>query len=155
MAAPAPTTAELMAIITMFRAQIVALQNVATAAAASPPAGTATVVFADMPQTLGANDLIDYLTKRGSTIFEQGCKPLNVKALTNGFAVTPDQTVILVKAFHHCATTMGWNQGTMQITLFANSAGCQVNIIKSYGQIDKATLKSVCERFCKPGGVHS
>jgi hypothetical protein len=69
--------------------------------------------------------------------------------------MTPNQTVIFVKAFHHRATTMGWNQGARQITLFANSAGRQVNIIKSYGQIDKATLKSACERFCKPGGVDS
>jgi hypothetical protein len=69
--------------------------------------------------------------------------------------MTPDQTVIFNEAFHHCATTMGWNQGTRQITLFANSAGRQVDIIKSYGQIDEATLKSACERFCKPGGVES
>jgi hypothetical protein len=144
-----------MAIITTLQAQIVALQNAAPAAAAAPPAGAATVVFADMPQMLGADDLIDYLTKKGSTIFEQGCKPLNDKALTNGFAMTPNQTVIFVKAFHRRALTMGWNQGTRQITLFANSTGCQVNIIKSYGQIDKATVKSACERFCKPGGVNS
>jgi hypothetical protein len=83
MAAPTPTTAELMAIITTLQAQIVALQNAAPAAAAAPPAGTATMVFTDMPQMLGANDLIDYLTKQGSTIFEQRCKPLNDKALTN------------------------------------------------------------------------
>jgi hypothetical protein len=109
------------------------LQNAAPAAAAAPPAGAATVVFADTPQMLGSNDLIDYLTKRGSTIFEQGCKPLNDKALTNGFTMTPDQTIIFVEAFHHRATTMGWNQGTRQIILFANSTGCQVAIIKSYG----------------------
>jgi hypothetical protein len=104
---------------------------------------------------LGADDLINYWTKRGSTIFEQGYKPLNDKALTNGFAMTPDQTVTFVKAFHRCATTMGWNQGAMQITSFASSAGRQVDIIKSYGQIDEASLKSACERFCKPGEVHS
>jgi hypothetical protein len=69
--------------------------------------------------------------------------------------MTPDQTVIFVKAFHCHATMMGWNQGAMQITSFANSAGPQVNIIRSYGQINKATLKSACERFCKPGEVHS
>jgi hypothetical protein len=155
MAAPTPTTAKLMAIINTLLVQIVALQNAAPAAAAAPLAGAATVVFANMPQMLGANDLIDYLTKQGSTIFKQGCKPLNDKALTNGFAMTPDQTVIFVEAFRRCATTMGWNQGTMQITSFANSAGCQVDIIKSYGQIDKGTLKSECERFCKPGEVHS
>jgi hypothetical protein len=144
-----------MAIITTLQAQIVALQNAAPAAAAAPPAGAATVVFANMPQTLGTDDLIDYSTKRGSTIFEQGCKPLDDKALTDGFAVTPNQTIIFVKAFHRRATTMGWNQGTMQITSFANSTRCQVNIIRSYGQIDKATLKSACERFCKPGEVNS
>ncbi len=122
MAAPALTTAKLMAIITTLQVQIVALQNAALAAAAASPAGAATVVFADTPQTLGANDLIDYSTKRGSTIFEQGCKPLNDKALTHDFTMTPNQTVIFVKAFHHRAMTMGWNQGTRQITLFANSA---------------------------------
>jgi hypothetical protein len=155
MATPAPTTAELRATITMLQVQIVALQNVAPAAATAPPASAATLVFADTPQMLGADDLIDYLTKRGSTIFEQGCKPLDDKALTNGFAMTPDQTVIFVEAFHHRATMMGWNQGARQITSFANSARCQVDIIKSYGQIDKATLKSACERFCKPGVVNS
>ncbi len=69
--------------------------------------------------------------------------------------MTPNQTIIFIEAFHRRATTMGWNQGTRQITLFANSAGCLIDIIKSYGQIDKATLKSACERFCKPGGVDS
>ncbi len=50
---------------------------------------------------------------------------------------------------------MGWNQGTWQITTFANSTRCQVDIIKSYGQIDEVTLKSACERFCKPGEADS
>jgi hypothetical protein len=132
MAAPAPTTAKHMAIITMLQAQIVALRNAAPAAAAAPPAGAVTMVFANKPQLLGTNDLINYLvTKRGSTIFEQGCKPLDDKALANGFAMTPDQTIIFfVEAFHHRATAKGWNQGAMQITTFANSAGCQVDIIK-------------------------
>jgi hypothetical protein len=113
-----------MAIITTLQVQIVALQNAAPAAAAAPPAGTATVGIADTPQTLGTNDLINYLTKRGSTIFKQGCKPLDDKALTNGFAMTPNQTIIFVEAFHRHATMMDWNQGAMQITLFATSACC-------------------------------
>ncbi len=43
------------------------------------PAGPApaTVVFADTPQSLYANDLIDYSTKQGSSIYEQGCKTLD------------------------------------------------------------------------------
>jgi hypothetical protein len=133
MAAPAPTTAELMAITNTLQVQIVALQNAAPAATAAPLAGAATVVFADTPHMLGADDLIDYSTKRGSTIFKQGCKPLDDKAPTNSFAMTPDQTNIFVNAFHHRTTMMGWNQGAMQITSFANSACRQVDIIKSYG----------------------
>jgi hypothetical protein len=155
MAAATPTTAKLLAIITQLQAQVTALQNATPAAAAAPPAGAAPVVFTDIPQMLGANDLINYLMKQGSAIFEQGCKTLDNKALTNGFAMTPDQTIIFVEAFHHPTTKIGWNQGARQITTFANSAGCQVDIIKSYGQIGKATLKSACERFCKPGEADS
>ncbi len=107
-----PTNAKLLAIIAILQAQVSALQNAAPAVAAAPPAGAAPVVFADMPQMLSTNDLMDYSMKRGSAIFEQGCKALDDKALTNGFAMTPDQTVIFVKAFHHRATVMGWNQGT-------------------------------------------
>jgi hypothetical protein len=155
MAVPASTTAKFMAIITQLQVQIVALQNAAPAATATPPADAATVVSANMPQMLGADDLIDYSTTQGSAIFEQGCKALDNKALTDGFAMTPDKTVIFVEVFHHHATTMGWNQGASQITSFANSARCQVDITKSYGQINKATLKSAWERFCKPGEVDS
>jgi hypothetical protein len=64
MAAPVPTTAELMTIITTLQVQNFALQNAAPAAAAAPPAGAATVVFVNMPQMLGTDDMIDYLTKK-------------------------------------------------------------------------------------------
>jgi hypothetical protein len=69
--------------------------------------------------------------------------------------MTPNQTIIFGEAFHRHATTMGWNQGTRQITTFADSAGCQVDIIKSNSQINKATLKSACERYCKPAKANS
>jgi hypothetical protein len=58
-----------MATITQLHVQIVALQNAAPAAAAAPPAGAATVVFANTPQMLGAKDLIDNSTKPGLAIF--------------------------------------------------------------------------------------
>jgi hypothetical protein len=72
MACPAPTNTELMAIIINLQVQLAALQAAAPAATAAPPAGAAPVVFADLPQTLGAYDLIDYSMKGGSAIFEQG-----------------------------------------------------------------------------------
>jgi hypothetical protein len=65
--------------------------------------------------------------------------------------MTANQTVIFTKAFLSRATAMGWNKGSKQITTFTNSSGLAVDIIKSYGQLDEATLKTGCERFCKAG----
>ncbi len=140
--------ADLQALIATLQAQVNALLAAAPAAAALTP-----VVFADMPQTLNSNNLIDYLTKRQSSIYEQGFKALKDKALTDRFGMTPDQTVVFVEALSRHATTMGWNQGTKQITTHQNSAGTAINVIKCYGQINKATLKASCERFCRAGEV--
>jgi len=65
--------------------------------------------------------------------------------------MTTNQTVVFTEAFLSRATAMGWNKGSKQITTFTNSSGVSVDIIKSYGQIDEATLKTACERFCKAG----
>jgi hypothetical protein len=147
MAAAAPSPAELQALILQLQAQVATL----TSGAAAPAGPPAAVVFADTPQSLYADDLIDYSTKRGSSIYEQGCKTLDDKALANGFSMTPDQTVVFVEALTGRATAMGWNAGSMQITTFANLSGKNVDIIKEYGQIDEVTLKTACERFCKAG----
>ena len=59
-----PSVVELQALIQQLQTQVQALENAATAALivqAAPAA--AQVVFADTPQTLGAEDLIDYLSK--------------------------------------------------------------------------------------------
>jgi hypothetical protein len=78
-----PTIAELQALITTLQGQVTALQNAAPAAPAAPAAATTTVVFAETPQTLGVDDLIDYSMKRGKDIYNQGCEALDDKALTN------------------------------------------------------------------------
>jgi hypothetical protein len=152
------TPTELEALIIQLQGEILALQAAAASAPTAAPAATTTaaaapsvVVFADTPQTLGAEDLIDYSSKRGSEIYKQGIAPLDDKSLTDGFNMTTNQTVIFTEAFLSCATAMGWNKGSKQITTFTNSSGVSVDIIKSYGQIDEATLKTACERFCKAG----
>jgi hypothetical protein len=145
MAAPAPTVADLQVLIQALQAQNALLQ---AALSAAPATGAAAVVtFADTPQTLNADDLLDYLTKRGSSIYEQGCKALDDKALAGGFGMTTDQTVVFVKAVSCCTTAMGWNKGTKQITTFVNHGETLVDLIKCYGQIDEATLKIPCKRF--------
>jgi hypothetical protein len=97
------------------------------------PTAPQAVVFADMPQTLGANEVIDYSSKRGSDIYKQGIAPLDDKALTDGFNMIAGQTVVFTKAFLNRANAMGWNKGSKQITTFTNSSGVAVDIIKSYG----------------------
>jgi len=61
-----PTIAELQALIQTLQGQVAALQNATPAAAAAPAAAATTaVVFADTPQTLGAEDLIDSRRNEG------------------------------------------------------------------------------------------
>jgi hypothetical protein len=94
----------------MLQAQVANLQ---AAIPAAPTAGASAVItFADTPQTLNADDLLDYLTKWGSNIYKQGCKALDDKALAGGFGVTTDQTVVFVEAVSHRAIAMGWSKGT-------------------------------------------
>jgi hypothetical protein len=149
MAAVAPTPAELQALILQLQTQVATLTSGAATAGPAPAA----VVFADTPQSLYADDLIDYSTKRGSSIYEQGCKTLDDKALTDGFGMTSNQTVVFVESLTRRATAMGWNTGSKQITTFTNCSGKDVDIIKEYGQIDEVSLKTACEHFCRTGGA--
>ncbi len=66
----------------------------------------------------------------------------------------PNKTVVFVEAFQHHANTMGWTKGTKQITTFTNHDEKSINIIKNYGQINKAMLKIACEQFCKAGEIN-
>ncbi len=94
---------------------------------------------------LGVDNLINYWAKRGQLIYKQGCKAPNNKALTNGFNMIPNKTVIFIEAFQHHANAMGWTKGTKQIMTFTNCDGKSIDIIKNYGQIDEAMLKTACE----------
>ena len=101
--ASSPTAAELQALILQLQNQVATLTSGAAAAGPAPAA----VVFADTPQSLFADDLINYSTKRGSSIYEQGCKTLDDKSLTNGFGMTSNQMVVFVESLTRCATAMG------------------------------------------------
>jgi hypothetical protein len=128
-----PSVAELQALIQQLQTQVQALENAAAMAPIVQAAPTApqAIVFADTPQTLGADELINYSSKQGSDIYKQGIAPLDDKALTNGFNMTAGQTVVFTEAFLNRATAMGWNKGSKQITTFTNSSGVAINIIKA------------------------
>jgi hypothetical protein len=150
MANQGPTIQELEQLINQLQAQVTALQ---AAPAAPAAAAAAQVVFANSPQTIGVDNIIDYLKKLGKDIYEKGCSALDDKALTDGFNMTPNKIVVFVEAFKRKAKLMGWSTGTKQITNFVNSSGVSIDIIKNYGQINLVTLKTACERFCKMGEV--
>jgi hypothetical protein len=84
-------------------------------------------------------------------IYNNGCKTLDNKALTNKFNTTPNKTAVFVEALQRKADLMGWSKGTKQITTFTNREGKSIDIIKNYGQIGVATLKTACKWFCKGG----
>ena len=96
MANQGPTIQELQQLINQLQAQVTALQ---AAPAAPAAAAAAPVVFADSPQRIGVNTIIDYSKKLGKDIYEKGCSALDDKALTDGFNMTPNETVVFVEAF--------------------------------------------------------
>jgi hypothetical protein len=96
-----PTVAELLAQIQALQGQVATLAAATAAAAPTAPAAPAPIVFADTPQSLDVENLIDYGMKRGSEIFKQGCAALDDKSLTDGFNMSVDQVVIFVEALQH------------------------------------------------------
>jgi hypothetical protein len=85
-----------------------------------------------MPQMLGVKNLINYSMKLGKDIYNHGCGALDDKALTNGFNMIPNKTVVFVEALQCHADSMGWTKGTKQITTFTIRDGKSINIIKNY-----------------------
>jgi hypothetical protein len=69
--------------------------------------------------------------------------------------MTPNQVVTFIKAFQRRCIEIGWNTGNKNITSFTNRDGNTIDIIKNYGQIDKATLRTACECFCSAAGANS
>jgi hypothetical protein len=141
MANQQPTVQDLQALILALQGQVQALHNAAPVVQAAPAAAATPVVFADTLRTLGVDDILNYLAKRGQLIYNHGCAALDDKALTNGFNMIPNKIVIFVEALQCHADLMGWTEGTKQITTFTNCDGKSIDIIKNYGQIDEARSK--------------
>ena len=154
MAQVQPTLAQLQAklatICNVNLANQVTMLQAATATAAAALTAPTAVMFALTPATSNLTELLDYSSKLGGQIYKEGCKKLTDD---EGFAMTPATTAAFVKVFANRCNIMGWNQGAEGISLLQNSAGLDLDIIKAFGQIDKATLKLCCDVFCQAGGA--
>ena len=150
MANQAPTAAELAEQVAQLTAIVTNLTNaVANIVPAAPagggggaPAPAPAATFAKSPGLADVDQLIDYKSKLGQNLFEQGSK-----ALATPFDLKQDQIVIFEKELEDRASVMGWNEGTQNITQFNNAGGKTIDIIREYGQIDEATLKNECMVF--------
>ena len=150
----------LEALVQLLQGQNNAIQNEVTqlqhAAAAAPPvvplpaaaAAAPAVIYAENPGRYDVEQAINFQTRLGTTVYDQG-----VKALTNEFDMKPESTVVFIQAFLERCTEIGWSEGTKNITKFVNANGRPIDLITQYGQIDAVTLKTQCERFCKIGGA--
>jgi hypothetical protein len=88
-------------------------------------------------QLLRYQYLIDYTTKVGMMIYDEGCAKL-----TTEFNMKSSGTVVYTTKLQAKCVKMGWHMGTQQIINFTNAAGSTINIVHQYGQIDVATLQA-------------
>ena len=129
MANQAPTNAELAQQIANLTNVVANLaQAIGTGGAAGAGGAGGAPSFATSPGVADVDQLIDYTTKRGASLYEQG-----TKALATPFDLKSNQVVIFQKELKDRASMMGWNQGNQGITQFTNKDGD--------GRIDEGTLR--------------
>jgi hypothetical protein len=124
-------------------------RGAAAGGAAGGGAGVATLVpFVATPAMVNHQDLINYSTKVGTTIYNEGCKKL-----TTEFGMKLSGTAVYTTELQAKCVKMRWHMGTQQIINFTNAAGSTINIVHQYGQINMVTLQTQCEVFCKNTGT--
>jgi hypothetical protein len=97
----------------------------AAGGAAKGGAGAAPLItFAATPAMVNHQDLINYSTKMGTTIYNEGCEKL-----TTEFDMKSSGTIIYTTKLQAKCIKMGWHMGTQQIINFANAAGSTINIV--------------------------
>jgi hypothetical protein len=117
--------------------------------AAGGGAGAAPLVtFAATPAMVNHQDLINYSTKVGMKIYNEGCEKL-----TTQFNMKSSGTAIYTTKLQAKCVKMGWHMGTQQIINFTNAAGSTINILHQYRQIDTVMLQAQCEVFYKSTGA--
>jgi hypothetical protein len=108
----------------------------------------APVTFAATPAVVNHQDLIDYTTKLGTMIYDEGCKKL-----TTEFDMKSSGTVVYTTKLQAKYVKIGWHMSTQQSINFTNATGSTINIVHQYGQIDAAMLQAQCKVFCKSTGA--
>lgn len=94
---------------------------------------TAPVSFAATPGTLNVTDIIDYSTRIGSSIYQDGIKSLYENE--EKFDLQNEKATAFIDKVKVRANKMGWTDATQGITIY-NVNGENVDIIEHYGLVD-------------------
>jgi hypothetical protein len=98
----------------------------AAGSAAGGGAGSATAIaFSATPAIVSHQNIINYTTKVGTMIYDEGCEKLTLE-----FDMKSNGTVVfyITKLQAKCIK-MGWHVGTQQIINFMSATGSTINII--------------------------
>jgi hypothetical protein len=111
-------------------------RGAAAGGAAGGGAGAATLVpFAATPAMVNHQDLINYSTKVGTTIYNE-----EYKKLTTEFDMKSSGTVVYTTELQAKCVKMGWHMGTQQIINLTNAAGSTINVVLPCSQSQTLTF---------------
>ncbi len=151
MAGATPTNAKLLAFIATLQAQVAASTATVPAAAAAPPTGAAPVVFVDMPQSLGTDDLSAIWQKEGQPYLNKGAMHLTTRHFPMDMPWHPTKPSFLLKL---STTMLLWWTGIKDPSRSPHLSTALVNLLTSSRTMTKLARppsKLHVRDFCKPG----
>ena len=134
------TNEELSALVGSLTTQVAALT------AAMIPGARTPASFALSPGRASPEDLIDYTTKLGGSLWDR-----STRSLDTPYDMTSKDTVIFTEGLANHAKVHGWSIGPKSIFSFTNDKGNVINLIKEYGQISLETLTTECAKMIGTG----
>jgi hypothetical protein len=122
-----------------------ALQPILTGTAPAP-----TATFAATPGTHNKADIIDYSTRTGTALYEQGIKSLYEDE--EKFNLQNDKAPALIREVKARVEKMGWNDATQGITTYLVN-GNSVDLVENYGLIPMNEIKDQSKPWYEHNGA--
>ena len=122
----------------------------AAAAPGAAPAPVPTVTFALTPGTTNPEQLIDYSTRTGQTLYDTGKSKL-MDDESEKFDLKVTQVVRFQEMLQARCEMMGWTNPNQGIVTY-QVAGRNLNLISEYGQIPYDEIKTQSQAYWKHDG---
>jgi hypothetical protein len=120
-----------------------ALQPILAQAANQPAPAAAT--FATTPGTNKVEEIIDYSTRYGAALYEEGSKGLYSDD-EDKFNLDNAKAISFIRDVQARVKKMGWNNSNQGITHY-NANGSTYDLIEDYGRIDIKEIQAQAEPF--------